>query len=216
RRGINVLNPALNVGDSASDARQRFVIGYVFAIPSLHKVANWAPDRIFGGWKLTGITTFQNGFPFDLTDSGFRSLTCDGFTFYACPDNGNQLVPTVTTLDPRTSSFGGKPTYWFDPCSFGTTVAVCSNSALRATLGTFGNTRRNELHGPGINNFDFSLQKDTKITERTSFQIGIEAFNLFNHTQFNNPTGRVNNVNFGRITSAASGRLVQLRAKVNF
>ncbi|HKD15688.1 MAG TPA: carboxypeptidase regulatory-like domain-containing protein, partial [Candidatus Angelobacter sp.] len=47
RRGINVLNPALNVGDSASDARQRFVIGYVFAIPSLHKVANWAPDRIF-------------------------------------------------------------------------------------------------------------------------------------------------------------------------
>jgi len=213
RVGINILRPDLNKGDSGNDARQRLVVGYVYAIPSLHHIANALPDRIFGGWKLTGITTFQTGFPFSFTDSGFRSLTCDAFTFYACQDNANQIVSNVTTLDPRTSSFNGKSNFWFDPCSFGSSVTGCPP---RVALGTYGNTRRNALHGPGINNFDFSLQKDTKLTERTSFQIGIEAFNLFNHTQFNNPTARVNSVNFGRITTAAAGRLVQLRAKVTF
>ena len=217
RVGINILRPDLNKGDSGNDARQRIVVGYVYAIPSLHHIANALPDRIFGGWKLTGITTFQTGFPFSFTDSGFRSLSCDAFSFYACQDNAKQVVPSVTTLDPRTSSFNGKPNYWFDPCSFGSSVAGCPP---RVALGTYGNTRRNSIHGPGINNFDFSLQKDTKLTERTSFQIGIEAFNLFNHTQFCTATScvntRANSVNFGRITAAASGRLVQLRAKVNF
>jgi Carboxypeptidase regulatory-like domain len=215
RVGINILKPALNIGDSGNDARQRLVISYIYVIPSLHHLVNALPDRIFGGWKLTGITTFQTGFPLSLTDSGFRSLSCDAFSFYACPDNGNQVVSNVTTLNPRNSTFAGKPNYFFDPCSFGSTVTGC-NLANRVALGTFGNSRRNSLHGPGINNFDFSLQKDTKITERTSFQVGIEAFNLFNHTQFGNPTMRVNSSNFGRITTAAAGRLIQLRAKVSF
>jgi len=208
-RGTNVLVPSLNVGDSGNDARQRLVIGYVYQIPSLHHIANALPERIFGGWKISGITTFQSGFPIDLADTGFRSLTCDGLSFYGCPDGPDQLVPSVATLDPRTSSFSGRPNYWFDPSNFG-----------RQAIGSYGNTRRNSLHGPGINNFDFSLQKDTKITERTSFQMGIEFFNLFNHTQFLETSGfglRVNSAaTFGRVTQAAPGRLIQLRAKVNF
>jgi len=61
-----------------------------------------------------------------------------------------------------------------------------------------------------------SLQKDTKLTEHTSFQIGMDLFNAFNHTQFNNPNGRINSSLFGRITSAAPARIGQLRAKFNF
>jgi hypothetical protein len=216
--GVNPYFPELNVGDSAFDARQRMVIGYVYQLPSLHHIANALPDRVFGGWKITGITTFQTGFPAgSIFDSGFRSLTCDQFSFYACPDNGNQVASSVTTLNPRNSFFtNGSNTlgdYWFNPCDFGSSFAGCPP---RVAIGTFGNTRRDSLHGPGINNFDFSLQKDTKITERSSFQVGIEFFNLFNHTQFNDPVMRDNSVNFGRITSAAPGRLIQLRAKVNF
>jgi hypothetical protein len=204
-RGTNPFFPNLNVGDSGFDARQRLVIGYVYNIPSLHHMANWAPDRIFGGWKMTGITTFQTGFPYNFSDSGFRDLTCDAFTFYGCPGNPNQNGP-ISSLDPRTSSFNKKPFFWVDPTQFSKPV-----------LGTFGNAGRNSFHGPGINNWDFSLQKDTKITERTSFEMGIEGYNLFNHTQFNNPTsGNIESGNFQRILSAASGRLVQLRAKVFF
>lgn len=210
-RGTNVLVPGLNVGDSANDARQRLVIGYVYAIPSLHHVVNALPDRIFGGWKMTGITTYQTGFPINMSDSGFTSLSCDALTFYGCPDNPNQVVGTITTVDPRTSSFtspvGGnvRKNYWFSPAGF-----------VVAPVGTFGNARRNSLHGPGINNFDFALLKDTHITERTMLEVGIEGFNLFNHTQFNNPSGNIQSGNFGRITSAAGGRLVQLRAKFSF
>jgi hypothetical protein len=210
-RGTNPFFPGLNVGDSDFDARQRFVAGYVYHIPSLHHMANWAPEKVFGGWRLSGISTFQTGFPINIGDSGFRSLTCDALVFYACWDNANQVAGSITTLDPRNSSFkspiGGniRQNYWFDPASF-----------KRNALGTFGNVGRNSVHGPGINNVDFALAKETAITERLKFEMGIEAFNLFNHAQFNNPNGNVGSSNFGRITSAAAGRIVQLRAKVNF
>jgi hypothetical protein len=175
-RGTNILLPQLNVGDSANDARQRLVLGYVYSIPSLHHLFHGAPDRIFGGWKISGITTLQTGFPFSFTDSNPTSLSCDAFDFYACADSPNQLGP-VHALNPRTATFtqGGVTSngYFFDPTLF----AV-------AAPGHFGNTGRNTLHGPGINNTDFALIKDTKITERTSFQMGIEAYNLFNHSQF--------------------------------
>lgn len=207
-RGINLIDPALNVGDSAFDARQRLVLGYTYNVPSLHHIASWAPDKIFGGWKMTGITTLQTGFPFSALDSNPTSLSSDSLDFFAGADSPNQLKP-VTTLDPRVGTFKGLPDFFFDPSTF----AV-------ATVGTFGNTRRDSIHGPGINNTDFALIKDTKITERTMFEMGIEGYNLFNHTQFCTATScvttNVESPNLGRILAAAPGRLVQLRAKFNF
>jgi hypothetical protein len=125
----------------------------------------------------------------------------------------------VHTLDPRTSTFGGKNDYWFDPSGFAnvprcTYVAgVLQNGNV---CGQFGNAGRDTIHGPGLDNFDFSFQKDTTLTERTRLQLGLDMFNLFNHTNFNNPSGNVNSGNFGRITSAAAGRILQIRAKFNF
>ena len=54
--------------------------------------------------------------------------------------------------------------------------------------GTFGNTGRNILRGPRFFNADFSVLKDTRITERTTFQFRAQFFNLFNNVNFNNPT----------------------------
>lgn len=203
-RGTNVLVPSLNIGDAAQDARQRLVIGYLYQIPSLHHMMNWAPDKVFGGWKLSGITTLQSGFPVNFGDTGFRSLTCDAFSFYGCPDNPNQIA-AVSTLDPRTSTFNNKKDFFFDPANF-----------TRQAIGTFGNTGRNSLHGPGINNTDFALLKDTKFGENYVLQVGLEGYNVFNHTQFGQPNTNIASSNFGRITTAASGRLVQIRAKFNF
>lgn len=230
-RGIDLLNPAVNVGDSGFDARQRLVLGYVYAIPSLHHLANWAPDRVFGGWKVSGITTFQTGFPINFSDSSQSSLGCNGSSFYACGTNFPNQVAPVTTLNPRSTP----KDFWFNPADF-TAVPVCSVKAgvvtNAAVCGQFGNTFRDALHGPGTNNTDFALIKDTKITERTNFEMGIEGYNVFNHTQFCNGTtgnGAINptlcvttnirSANFGRIlgaNAAGSGRLVQLRAKFNF
>jgi hypothetical protein len=210
-RGTNILVPSLNVGDSGNDARQRLVLGYVYLVPNLHHMVSALPDRIFGGWKFSGITTFQGGFPVNPNDTGFRSLTCDALSFYGCPDNPNQLVSSIQTLNIRsTTSFKpGKQDYFFNPADFG-----------RQAIGTYGNSGRDSVHGPGIMNTDFALLKDTKIRENMNFEMGLEAYNLFNHTNFCTATSCVNmntaSSNFGRVTAAGPGRLVQLRAKWSF
>jgi hypothetical protein len=221
-RGVNLLIPSLNIGDSAFDARQRLVLGYNYTIPNLHHLANWAPDKVFGGWKMTGITTLQTGFPFSVLDSNPSSLSADALDFFAGADSPNQ-VKGVTTLNPRNSTFGTLANYWFDPATF-TAVPTCTFVAgvlqNGNVCGRFGNAGRDSFHGPGINNTDLALLKDTKITERTMVEVGIEGYNLFNHTQFCTATScvvtNIQSPNFGRILAAAPGRLVQLRAKITF
>jgi hypothetical protein len=204
-RGINLIDPSENVGDSAFDARHRLVTSFVYDIPSLNKITHWAPEKVFGGWRLSDINTWQGGFPLNFSDSGFNSLSCDLFSYYACDDNPSQVVPSVQKLNPRTSTFNGRLDYYFNPADF-----------TRAARGTFGNTGRDSLHGPGFINTDFALLKDTKFTEHKLLELRIEAFNLFNHTNFNSPTTNILSQNFGRITSAGAGRIFQLGAKFQF
>ena len=82
--------------------------------------------------------------------------------------------------------------------------------------GTFGNSGRNILRGPRFFNTDFSVLKDTRITERTTFQFRAEFFNLFNNVNFNNPNTTRTSGNFGRITSAKDPRILQFGAKILF
>jgi len=204
--GLNPFDFGQMYGDSAFDARNRFVVGYDYTVPGLEHLSafHWMPSRIADGWHIAGITTLQSGFPITISNSGFTSLQCNEFEFYACWDRPN-LVSTPVIGDPRSYTIGTKHNYWFNPSAF----------AL-PTLGTVGNEGRNNFHGPGINNWDMSLEKDTRITESTQFIMRMEFYNLFNHTQFLNPTGNIRSGNFGRITSAANGRLMQLAAKFVF
>jgi hypothetical protein len=96
---------------------------------------------------------------------------------------------------------------WFSPSAF-----------APAALGTQGNAGRNILHGPGINNFDFSVMKDTTLTESTRLELRFEFFNFFNHTQFD-PIGittDINSATFGQELSARTPRLIQLAGKFYF
>jgi hypothetical protein len=75
------------------------------------------------------------------------------------------------------------------PCTFGNTTAVTSTGDSNCLAGSrhFGDLGRNSLRGPSFKNFDFSLFKDTPITERLNLQLRAEFFNLFNHPNFANP-----------------------------
>ncbi len=204
-RGINPYNQSLyDYGPSGYDARQRFVISYTYDIPPVRRFNNWALQRVFEGWRMNGITTFQTGFPLDVIDSNLRSLTCSGYTFYACPDVPD-LVSTPKYIDPKVD-----PDHlWFN-----------SNAFASAPLGTFGNAGRNLLRGPGIANFDFGFYKSTRIREQMSFELRFEFFNVFNHTQFspvNIDTDFADvGSSFGQIVSARDPRIVQLAAKFYF
>jgi hypothetical protein len=85
--------------------------------------------------------------------------------------------------------------------------------------GELGNAKRRMFYGPGIENFDLTLQKNVNLAEAKSLEFRVEAFNAFNHAQFYGPAsvnGQVEDPNFGRIVSAAAPRLVQLAVKFNF
>jgi hypothetical protein len=204
-----------NYGDSSYDARNVFVFSYDYQIPSIRHFNAFSavPGRLTDGWRVAGATTLEAGFPIGLSASSNRSLICySALSFYGCPDRPNVLGP-VTKVDPRTSSYTNnlltgltsQDHYYFDP-----------NTFARETPGVLGNAGRNFFHGPGIANTDLGLYKDTKITESTMVQLRFEFFNIFNHTQFNNPSGNVDSVNFGRVQSARDPRIIQLAAKIIF
>ena len=79
-----------------------------------------------------------------------------------------------------------------------------------------GNASRRFFHGPGLNNWDFALQKTTRITERLSTEFRAELFNAFNHAQFTNPSGSVTSGNFGNVTGARDPRIGQFGLKFIF
>jgi hypothetical protein len=77
-----------------------------------------------------------------------------------------------------------------------------------------GNLGRNTFTGASLINFDFSITKNTRITERLSHQFRVEAFNIFNNTNFNAPSASLNDPNFGKILGAAPGREMQFAMKL--
>ena len=80
-------------------------------------------------------------------------------------------------------------------------------------LGGQGTSNPAFFHGPGQVNFDLGAEKVTKVTERMSFLFRAEFFNALEHANFNNPNGNFASGNFGRVTSAAAGRIGQVSAK---
>jgi hypothetical protein len=219
-RAINPYNFATERGDSAFDARHRFVASYSYQLPHVDRFwSNAFTKYVLDGWRFSGITTLQGGFPITVTDTGFRSLTCDGLVYYNCWDAPNVNGP-VATYDPRTSvltNLTRNPNnktalgdYFFNPNAFG----------LEA-IGTLGNAGRNNFHGPGINNTDLALAKEVGFGENRRLELRVEAFNAFNHTQFRFSSSIISfqdiaSGNFGRTLTAAQGRVVQLGAKIYF
>lgn len=200
-RGVNPFIGALNWGDSQFDARHRFVASYNYEIPVPQALSSGAfLSRVFKGWQIAGSTTFQTGFPMTFTDSSYRSGTCWAYTYYGCADSPNQVAP-INTQDPRSTS---KHLY-FNTSAFG-----------RAVVGTFGDTARNTLHGPGINSTNLAVLKNIAVREGMRFQLRLESQNTFNHANFNLPNTNINSSNFGRITGDIGPRLVQLGVKFYF
>jgi hypothetical protein len=84
---------------------------------------------------------------------------------------------------------------------------------------TIGNSGRRFFSGPGINNFDLTLQKDLNLSESKTFEFRVEMFNAFNHAQFYGPQsvdGNIGDTTFGQVVSAAAPRLIQIVGKIRF
>jgi hypothetical protein len=87
-----------------------------------------------------------------------------------------------------------------------------NTAAFRAVTqtGRIGTSPVNVVRGPGVNNFDLSLFKNIRFSESARFQFGIEAYNIFNHPQFDAVNGNINSATFGRMTSARDPCIMQI------
>jgi hypothetical protein len=199
----NPYNPRLSRGLSIFDVPQNFVASYTIQLPFDKWSGNGTlAKRLTGGWALSGITTFASGQPIQLSETDDNSLSGTFLAPVDVPsyaDNGSKLY---VDRNPR----HGNP--YFNP-----------NYFVQEPLGQIGDAMRRFFVGPGLNNSNLALLKDTKISETKEVQFRAEAFNVFNHAQFNNPSGDFNNTvrgGFGYVTSARDPRIMQVALKLLF
>ena len=203
---VNFTNPKLSRGLSSTDVHHNFVGSYVWAIPFDRAFAS-LPKRLTQGWQLQGITRFATGFPIQMNQSvGDTSLS--GSSSTDMPD----LVGPIHIRNPRDTASTGTFTY-FDQNAFAPTTCTIVGNISSPECGTFGTANRRFFHGPGFNNTDLGLQKRIPITEAKAFEIRGEFFNIFNHAQFENPSGNISSNSFGNVTKARDPRIGQVSAK---
>jgi hypothetical protein len=180
-------------GHALFDVRHRFVVSFGAELPTPRSMGA-VVRHVIGGWQLNGIVQTQTGFPVTLSNSqlDIRFLTNR-------PD---------ATCDPNESA-PRTATEWFE-----TSCLVAR--PLAQTGERPGNAGRNTIRGPGFTSSDLSLFKNVRAGGSRRIQLRLEAFNVFNQTRFNNPSGAIGTANFGRITTAADGRVVQLGMKYLF
>jgi hypothetical protein len=209
------------------DIRNRFVTSYTYDLPFGHG-RRWAADasgmkeKIIGGWQAAGILTFQSGQPFTPQYPGGAGA---GFRFPRPSEDANGNLPSGQR----------NPAHWFNTSAFYAPASFFTDPGVGPTS-VAGNAGRNSLIGPGFQEVDFTVQKDTSLTERYKLQSRAEFFNLVNHPNFNLPNrvfvpqagcnlfipaGRCRNDNvvnpsFGQITSARLPRVIQFGLKLTF
>jgi len=201
---VDPFDPRRSRSLSAFDLTHNFVISYSYDLPS-PKSLNGFAKAMLSGWTVSGITRFATGLPVTLSEGDDASLCgCSG------ADRPNYTGDKVHLLDPRKS--GNR---WFG-ATFDDNGVPLTPFFPEAT-GEIGNASRRFFHGPGFNNWDFALHKSTKIGEGMNLEFRAEFFNLFNHTQFENPDGSIDSgTGFGVISSARAPRIGQVALKLSF
>jgi hypothetical protein len=213
----NSVDPAGDRGLSDFDARHRFVVNVIYDLP-------FKGNRLKDGWTLTTITQAQSGNPVNILANASGIAGLSGLATIR-PD-------LIGPIDYVNTPLSNGNIQWFansvctpvgGGCGAGNfTFAIPANTA---TTYHFGNLGRNVVIGPRFTNVDFSLIKNTKITERITNQFRVEFFDLFNHPNFGQPnrTAQVGSTTFGVISStrfpngdSGSSRQVQFALKLMF
>jgi hypothetical protein len=187
----DVNNMAAEKASSSFDHRQRGVIQFVYKAPFAKQAAGWK-RLAFADWQASGDFTAQSGAPFTV------NVSSDQANVGAGPSQ-RPNVSGDQNNGPKT------PDQWLN-------AAVFSLPALY----TFGNEPRNAAIGPGLAEFDVSLQKNFSVKERATVSFRAEAYNVTNHPNFNIPNRTALTPGFGKISSAQDSRQIQLALKIAF
>jgi hypothetical protein len=200
---VNPFNPALSYALSSFDVKHNFVLSYEYQLP-FDRILR--PNRLSQGWSISGITRFASGFPITMVNNGDNSLigtNPNGINNSSIDEPDYSGGSLHLNHNPRTHQ-----NHYFDSGAF----------SMNA-LGTPGNAKRRFFYGPGADNYDMAVSKKLALTESKSLLFRVEAFNVFNHTQFNGASsvdGNIGSSTFGNAISAAAPRILQGALKFTF
>jgi hypothetical protein len=193
----NFYNRRADYGPSANDIRHRFTWSSVYELPLGREKrflsGHWL-GRVIGEWSIGAVAALQSGPPFTVTTQTNTTNAFSAGALRADARHNPELKPDERAVN-----------RWFDTSAFGQPPAS-----------TFGNSGRGILRGPGRINFDFSMLKNLALTEKKLFQLRLEMFNAFNHTNFGLPGHVFGGPAFGVVSSAAPGRTLQLGLRFAF
>ncbi len=239
--GNTAFNTAFNDESTLADSRglsdfdrtHRLAVSYRYDLP-FFRTAEGLKHRVLGGWSISGITIIQSGLPFSVLDSGAGT----GFL-------GAGSAPGVTTASLASGAsmssgyssggIGTRVNGYLNPAAFTTAPLLyptqCDPNQPDPTVfpnanfctTNFGDLGRNTFRGPGQQNWDFSLLKNFRITERQSIRFTADFFNIWNHANFANPSSTdvesigLANSPFGKITTTVgTPRLIQFSLRYAF
>jgi hypothetical protein len=163
-------------------------------------------SKILGGWQLSGVLKAVSGSVFELHAGGTSASNLNA--------SGNDQRPDILKSSVAVSGVVGPGTTWFDTTAFGVV-----NDRNR-----FGTSPFYFLHGPGLFNFDLSLARNFRISERFNLQFRAQAINFTNTPHFSNPNGDINSSSFGQVNGLANtgrdggvdARQIEFNARLSF
>lgn len=216
--------------DSDQDVRQRLAFSAEWDLP-FDRWLGHGPKLLTQGWSLYPIFSWRTGFPLAV-NAGFPADPTDpgpsgaGDAYLANADLTTSSVQIFNPKQPQTIN-GVTANYWFNPNDFATPPGDGEPHA--AGTGTYGTLPRNAFRGPGQTNLDIAVAKTFAFGERWKAEFRLEAFNVFNHTEFINPGCSVGindvpscnfvelgNGNLGQITGTYDPRLLQVALRLSF
>jgi hypothetical protein len=200
---------AQSMAVSDFDRTHRLVLSYDYALPLLAHSHGWG-SAILGHWSLSGITIFQSGLPFRVTDSA-------GASAYGTPTPNSatpSLAPGYTVASAQTSgSTVQRLNGYLKPAAFLPAPVV----GIDGSTG-FGTLGRNPFRGPFQQNWDASLSKVWTLTEKQTLRFSADVFNVWNHPVFDKPLiTDIESPSFGQITNTVGNpRLTQFSLRYGF
>jgi hypothetical protein len=213
------VNPDLSNADEALESergpngqipRHRFTLSEVWQLPvgrgrRFGTNMNALADALVGGWQLSTIWTVRSGLPVNvsLASSGVDPTTGRSYAFLN--RNGGALRPNIIG-DPNAHSDAAQDRFNF----------LDASAYALQPLNTPGAAPRNSAWGPGYFTIDLSLVKRFTLDASRWADVRIEAFNLLNKTNYQNPSSTWGGANFGLINDAYDPRVVQLAVRFGF
>jgi hypothetical protein len=198
---VNSYNVHRNYASSNFDQRHILTVAWTYDLPFFR--GKGLTHTFFGGWQFAGIMTSQSGGPLSVVDGifGDNAGVSDGVS-----SNGSYADrignPRGT---PNCAYSAGVGPRIYNPCAFEQPQGL-----------TFGNSGRNSLNIPHRTNFDISVYKIFKPTERIEMQFRAEGFNIFNHPQWSQLDNFVGTAGFLYATQAHMPRVLQLALRITF